>query len=49
MASGTPILAIEMYEHSYHIDYGAKVVSCADVFMAAIDWPAVYRAYELQR
>ncbi|HWX37111.1 MAG TPA: Fe-Mn family superoxide dismutase [Steroidobacteraceae bacterium] len=49
MAGGTPILAIEMYEHSYHIDYGAKVVSCVDVFMAAIDWPAVYRAYELQR
>jgi Fe-Mn family superoxide dismutase len=23
MAGGTPILALDMYEHSYHIDYGA--------------------------
>ena len=24
LAGGTPILALHMYEHSYHIDYGAK-------------------------
>jgi Fe-Mn family superoxide dismutase len=46
LAGGTPILALDMYEHSYHIDYGAKAGSYVDVFMAAINWPAVQRAYE---
>jgi len=46
MAGGTPILALDMYEHSYHIDYGAKAANYVDVFMAAINWPAVQRAYE---
>jgi superoxide dismutase, Fe-Mn family len=46
MAGGTPILALDMYEHSYHIDYGAKAASYVDVFMAAIKWTAVQGAYE---
>src|ERR1700737_3069137 len=25
LAGGVPILALDMYEHSYHIDFGAKV------------------------
>jgi superoxide dismutase, Fe-Mn family len=46
MAGGTPILALDMYEHSYHIDYGAKAANYVDIFMAAINWPAVQRAYD---
>jgi Fe-Mn family superoxide dismutase len=46
MAGGTSILALDMYEHSYHMDYGAKAASYVDVFMAAINWPAVQRAHE---
>jgi superoxide dismutase, Fe-Mn family len=46
MAGGTPILALDMYEHSYHIDYGAKAANYVDVFMAAINWPAVQRTYD---
>ena len=46
MAGGTPILALDMYEHSYHIDYGAKAANYVEVFMAAINWPSVQRAYE---
>ncbi len=46
LAGGTPILALDMYEHSYHIDYGAKAGSYVDVFMAAINWGVVQRAYE---
>ena len=46
LAGGTPVLALDMYEHSYHIDYGAKAGSYVDVFMAAINWPAVQQAYE---
>jgi len=46
MAGGTPILALDMYEHSYHIDYGAKAANYVDVFVAAINWPTVQRAYD---
>jgi Fe-Mn family superoxide dismutase len=50
VAGATPILALDMYEHSYHIDYGAKAANYVDVFMAAINWPAVQCAYdELQQ
>jgi superoxide dismutase, Fe-Mn family len=38
LAGGTPILALDMYEHSYHIDFGAKVATYVDTFMAAIRW-----------
>ena len=27
-----------MYEHSYHIDYGAKAATYVDTFMTAIRW-----------
>jgi len=40
------ILALDMYEHSYHMDYGAKAADYVDVFMAAINWPAVGRLYD---
>ena len=46
LAGAMPILALDMYEHSYHIDYGAKPANYVDVFMAAINWPAVQRAYD---
>jgi Fe-Mn family superoxide dismutase len=46
LAGGQPILALDMYEHSYHMDYGAKAAAYVDAFMAAINWPNVRRAYE---
>lgn len=50
LAGGQPILALDMYEHSYHIDYGAKAAAYVDAFMAAINWPHVASAYaEFQR
>ena len=39
LAGGTPILALDMYEHSYHIDFGAKAADYVGIFMAAINWP----------
>ena len=45
LAGGIPILALDMYEHSYHIDYGAKAAAYVDAFMAAINWPNVAGAY----
>jgi Fe-Mn family superoxide dismutase len=38
LAGATPILALDMYEHSYHIDYGAKAATYVDTFMDAIRW-----------
>ena len=35
-AGGMPILALDMYEHSYHIDFGAKAASYVDAFMQVI-------------
>jgi superoxide dismutase, Fe-Mn family len=33
LAGGRPILALDMYEHSYHIDYGAKAATYVDAFV----------------
>jgi Fe-Mn family superoxide dismutase len=38
LAGGQPILALDMYEHSYHIDYGAKAATYVDTYMHAIRW-----------
>jgi len=38
LAGGAPILALDMYEHSYHIDYGAKAAAYVDAFMSNINW-----------
>ncbi|RZN33878.1 Fe-Mn family superoxide dismutase [Bradyrhizobium sp. Leo121] len=46
LAGSTPILALDMYEHSYHIDYGAKAADYVGAFMSAVNWPAVERLYE---
>jgi Fe-Mn family superoxide dismutase len=45
LASGTPILALDMYEHSYHIDFGAKPASYVDTYMAAIRWENADRLF----
>jgi len=38
LAGGTPILALDMYEHSYHIDFGAKAATYVETFMDVIRW-----------
>jgi superoxide dismutase, Fe-Mn family len=38
IAGGTPIVALDMYEHSYHIDFGAKAGSYVDAFIGALRW-----------
>jgi len=38
LAGGTPILALDMYEHSYHIDFGAKAATYVDTFMDVVRW-----------
>ncbi len=44
VAGGIPILALDMYEHAYHIDFGANAKAYVDAYMRNIDWKAVARA-----
>ena len=40
-ADATPVLALDMYEHAYHMDYGAKAAAYVDAFMNNIDWAQI--------
>lgn len=40
LADGAPLLALDMYEHAYHMDYGAKAGAYVDAFMKAVSWKA---------
>lgn len=46
IAGGIPILALDMYEHAYHIDFGANAKAYIDAFMRNIDWKASQDRYE---
>jgi superoxide dismutase, Fe-Mn family len=46
LAGASPILALDMYEHSYHLDYGARAGEYVDAFMANIAWPRVADAHQ---
>ena len=46
IAGGIPILALDMYEHAYHIDFGANASAYVAAFMRNIDWTAVQGRYE---
>lgn len=46
LAGGIPILALDMYEHAYHLDFGAAAGAYVDAFMAHINWAAVYARYQ---
>jgi superoxide dismutase, Fe-Mn family len=46
VTGGLPILALDMYEHAYHLDYGAEAGAYVDAFMGNIDWAAVYMRYQ---
>jgi Fe-Mn family superoxide dismutase len=36
-----PVLVMDMYEHAYHMDYGAAAAKYIDAFFANIQWDAV--------
>lgn len=46
VAGGVPILALDMYEHAYHLDHGAAAGAYVDAFMANIHWARVYERYQ---
>lgn len=47
LAGGLPILALDMYEHAYHLDFGAAAAAYIEAFMANINWAPVYERYQL--
>jgi Fe-Mn family superoxide dismutase len=46
VAGGIPVLAIDMYEHAYHLDFGPNVSAYVASFMRNIDWASVQGRYE---
>jgi Fe-Mn family superoxide dismutase len=39
----TPVLVLDMYEHAYHMDYGAAAARYVDAFFANLRWEEVAR------
>lgn len=40
LAGATPLIALDMYEHSYHMDFGAKAGAYVDAFLQNLSWTA---------
>jgi Fe-Mn family superoxide dismutase len=49
LAGGRPVLVLDMYEHAYHMDYGAAAARYVDIYMEAIRWDNAARLYEQYR
>src|SRR5215467_8887173 len=43
---GRPLLVLDMYEHSDHLDYGAAAAKYVEAFMQNVDWDEVNRRVE---
>jgi superoxide dismutase, Fe-Mn family len=43
---GRPLLVLDMYEHAYHMDYGAAAAKYIDAFMQNVKWEEVNRRAE---
>jgi len=47
LADSRPILALDMYEHAYHIDFGANAGAYVDTFMQNVDWAGADARYRV--
>jgi len=47
--AGLPLLALDMYEHSYHMDYGSAAAKYVDAFMRNVNWAEVDRRFGARR
>jgi Fe-Mn family superoxide dismutase len=41
LPGATPILALDMYEHAYHLDFGANAAAYVDQVMANLNWQRI--------
>ena len=46
LAGGRPVLVLDMYEHAYHMDYGAAAARYVDIYMEAIRWDNAAKLYD---
>jgi len=46
VAFGQPLLVMDMYEHSYHLDYGSAAAKYVDAFLQNVTWDEVNRRLE---
>jgi Fe-Mn family superoxide dismutase len=49
LALGAPLLVLDMYEHSYQIDYGAAAAKYVDAFFTNIAWNVVSDRFDRAR
>ncbi len=45
VADGRALLALDMYEHAYHMDFGASAGDYVDAFMSALNWETADRRF----
>ncbi|MGZ3235144.1 MAG: superoxide dismutase [Croceibacterium sp.] len=43
--TGAPLLVLDMYEHAFHMDYGAAAAKYVDAVMANLDWETIDARY----
>ncbi|MDP3244735.1 MAG: Fe-Mn family superoxide dismutase [bacterium] len=41
LSGAAPLLVLDVFEHAYMLDYGLKKGDYIEVFLKAVDWPAV--------
>ncbi|MFN3230011.1 MAG: superoxide dismutase [Asticcacaulis sp.] len=46
VADGVGLIALDMYEHAYHLDFGANAGAYVDAFMNVLDWRNANTAFE---
>lgn len=46
VAGGDPILALDMYEHAYHMDFGTKAADYVAAVMNTLNWTNADKLYE---
>ena len=43
--AAVPLLVLDMYEHSYHMDYGSAAAKYVDAFLRNVNWEEVDRRF----
>jgi Fe-Mn family superoxide dismutase len=43
--TGSPLLVLDMYEHAFHMDYGAAAAKYVEAFVQNVKWEEVNRRY----
>lgn len=46
LAGGTPLLALDMYEHAYAIDYGVRAADYVEAYMKVTNWTAANQQFD---